>query len=145
MNLIKTGMRMIYGTSPLGLVAIGGLLAITLAPTAKKTARKTAVLAAKGALAVAGASNKVLSNVRENLSTIVEEAGANKESTTAYEDMKNRIRIRKRALAVGATKGVIKVTNKVNEARDNINSHVNDLIQEAQNTSTTPEQKQETY
>jgi len=143
LNLIKAGMGMVYGSSPLGLIAIGGLLAITLAPTAKKTARKTAVLAAKGALAVVGASNRVITNAKNNLNSIVEEASTNQEART-YLDMKNRMRVRKRALAVGATNGVLRVTNKVNRAKNTISSHVNDLINEAKNLNTMEEIEQGT-
>ncbi|MDK2822602.1 MAG: hypothetical protein PWP71_520 [Clostridia bacterium] len=103
MSRIRTGMRMLYSTSFLGLIAIGGLLALTLTPIAKKALRRVAVLTTKSILTVSQTSNNVLNNFRSNISNIVEETNV-KPKNEEIKNLKNKVRVRKRALAVGAVK-----------------------------------------
>jgi len=141
LNWIRTGMRMMYGTSPLGLIAIGGLLAVTLTPTAKKAARRAAVVTTKGVLTIAGASSNMANKVKENMNSIVEEA-TEQANTNKVDNLKNKMMVRNRAMAVGATKGVLKVTGTVSNMRNKVKSHMAELVEEARKNENTTQQTQ---
>jgi len=93
-----------HGISPIVWMMFGGIIALTLAPTLKKTVQETEI-ANNSVKKVITASNIVLGNVKKNLKTFVANAEI-KHNFNQAKAMGNKVRVRKRNMAVGAGKNI---------------------------------------
>jgi len=89
--------------SPIGWLAIGGLLALSLNPRVKNAAKRAVISADKGARKAIKVSNTVLDDVRKNMENMINKADIRPE-TTKLKSLRNKIRVRKRGLTIGMRK-----------------------------------------
>jgi len=103
LNLLRKRMnnkKMLKGMSPIGLLAIGGLLALSLNPRAKKAAKRAVMSADKGARKALKVSNAVLDDVRKNMGKIINNSDIRSEIANLTSPI-NKVRVRKRGLFIG--------------------------------------------
>ena len=106
LNLLRKRMnskKMLKGMSPIGLLAVGGLLALSLNPRAKKAAQRAAKSADKGARKALNVSSSVLDDVRKNMRKMINNADIRSEIANFTSPM-NKVRVRKRGLFMGMKK-----------------------------------------
>jgi len=102
LNRLWNGSNTPNGMSPIGWMMLGGILALTLAPTVKKAMQEKEITN-KGVKKVTSASNMVLGNVKKNLKNLVGKTDVISEVDNLT-GLKNKIRVRKRNMVVGASK-----------------------------------------
>lgn len=87
--------------SPIGWMMLGGIVALTLAPTVRKAVQETDITNKSFKEEVSIASNAVLGKVKRNFNSIVDKTDLEEEFDN-LRDLKDKIRVRKRNRIVGS-------------------------------------------
>lgn len=140
MNLIRVGSRLLSRTSPMLLLATGAAAALSLPPVRRRL-RSAAVTATKGALVVADRVKDIRGKMREKVENVAAREGVEEHCSTAkvkenFNSFRNKLKARRRRIAVAATAGVLAVSDKAKSVREEFKEIIDEAKASRQRHST---------
>jgi methyl-accepting chemotaxis protein len=132
MQVLRIGSRLLERTSPLGLLAAGAVLAVSLPPV-RKGLRCAAVVTTRGVLGALDYAQELAANVREQAEDLVAEArsGESCDVTEGWEEAFETAKNYPRDLVVSAASAGLAVSERVNEHAKAVKEHVSGVVEEA--------------